>query len=58
MSKQAAWRSENGQLATAPCLTLYRECTSITRNYSIDEAPQAFADLEARRNARKVIVFR
>ncbi|MCX7961405.1 MAG: Zn-dependent alcohol dehydrogenase [Burkholderiales bacterium] len=29
----------------------------ITRRYSIDEAPQAFADLEAGRNARGVIVF-
>jgi S-(hydroxymethyl)glutathione dehydrogenase/alcohol dehydrogenase len=29
----------------------------ITRTYSIDEAPQAFADLEAGRNARGVIVF-
>jgi len=29
----------------------------ITRRYSIDEAPQAFADLERGRNARGVIVF-
>ena len=29
----------------------------ITRKYAIDEAPQAFADLEAGRNARGVIVF-
>jgi S-(hydroxymethyl)glutathione dehydrogenase/alcohol dehydrogenase len=29
----------------------------ITRTYSIDEAPQAFADLEAGKNARGVIVF-
>jgi Zn-dependent alcohol dehydrogenase len=29
----------------------------ITRTYSIEEAPQAFADLEAGRNARGVIVF-
>jgi S-(hydroxymethyl)glutathione dehydrogenase/alcohol dehydrogenase len=29
----------------------------ITRRYSIDEAPQAFGDLEAGRNARGVIVF-
>ena len=29
----------------------------ITRTYRIDEAPQAFADLEAGRNARGVIVF-
>lgn len=29
----------------------------ITRRYGIDEAPQAFADLEAGRNARGVIVF-
>ena len=29
----------------------------ITRTYPIDEAPQAFADLEAGRNARGVIVF-
>jgi S-(hydroxymethyl)glutathione dehydrogenase/alcohol dehydrogenase len=29
----------------------------ITRRYSIDEAPQAFADLGAGRNARGVIVF-
>jgi len=29
----------------------------VTRRYSIDEAPQAFADLEAGRNARGVIVF-
>lgn len=29
----------------------------ITRRYSIEEAPQAFADLEASRNARGVIVF-
>jgi Zn-dependent alcohol dehydrogenase len=29
----------------------------ITRRYSIDEAPQAFADLEAGRNARGVIVL-
>jgi NDMA-dependent alcohol dehydrogenase len=29
----------------------------ITRTYSIDEAPEAFADLEAGRNARGVIVF-
>jgi len=29
----------------------------ITRRYSIDEAPQAFADLEAGKNARGVIVF-
>ena len=29
----------------------------ITRRYSIDEAPQAFADLEAAKNARGVIVF-
>ncbi len=29
----------------------------ITRTYTIDEAPQAFADLESGRNARGVIVF-
>ena len=29
----------------------------ITKRYSIDEAPQAFADLEAGKNARGVIVF-
>jgi S-(hydroxymethyl)glutathione dehydrogenase/alcohol dehydrogenase len=29
----------------------------ITKRYSIDEAPQAFADLESGRNARGVIVF-
>lgn len=29
----------------------------VTRTYSIEEAPQAFADLEAGRNARGVIVF-
>jgi S-(hydroxymethyl)glutathione dehydrogenase/alcohol dehydrogenase len=29
----------------------------ITRTYGIDEAPQAFADLEAGRNARGVILF-
>lgn len=29
----------------------------ITRTYTIEEAPQAFADLEAGRNARGVIVF-
>jgi S-(hydroxymethyl)glutathione dehydrogenase/alcohol dehydrogenase len=29
----------------------------ITRRYKIDEAPQAFADLEAGKNARGVIVF-
>jgi NDMA-dependent alcohol dehydrogenase len=29
----------------------------ITRRYSIDEAPQAFADLESGRNARGMIVF-
>jgi S-(hydroxymethyl)glutathione dehydrogenase/alcohol dehydrogenase len=29
----------------------------VTRTYAIDEAPQAFADLEAGRNARGVIVF-
>jgi S-(hydroxymethyl)glutathione dehydrogenase/alcohol dehydrogenase len=29
----------------------------ITRRYSIDEAPQAFADLESGRNARGVILF-
>ena len=29
----------------------------ITRRYSIDEAPRAFADLESGRNARGVIVF-
>jgi Zn-dependent alcohol dehydrogenase len=29
----------------------------ITRRYSIEEAPQAFADLESGRNARGVIVF-
>ena len=29
----------------------------VTRTYSIDDAPQAFADLEAGRNARGVIVF-
>jgi S-(hydroxymethyl)glutathione dehydrogenase/alcohol dehydrogenase len=29
----------------------------ITRRYTIDEAPQAFADLESGRNARGVIVF-
>jgi NDMA-dependent alcohol dehydrogenase len=29
----------------------------ITRTYSIDEAPQAFADLTAGRNARGIIVF-
>jgi S-(hydroxymethyl)glutathione dehydrogenase/alcohol dehydrogenase len=29
----------------------------ITRTYSINEAPQAFADLQAGRNARGVIVF-
>jgi len=29
----------------------------ITRRYTIDEAPQAFADLEAGKNARGVIVF-
>ncbi|HVL34900.1 MAG TPA: zinc-binding dehydrogenase [Burkholderiales bacterium] len=30
----------------------------ITRRYGIDEAPQAFADLQSGRNARGVIVFR
>jgi NDMA-dependent alcohol dehydrogenase len=30
----------------------------ITRRYSIDEAPQAFADLQSGRNARGVIVFK
>jgi Zn-dependent alcohol dehydrogenase len=29
----------------------------ITRTYSIDDAPQAFADLAAGRNARGIIVF-
>jgi S-(hydroxymethyl)glutathione dehydrogenase/alcohol dehydrogenase len=29
----------------------------ITKRYSIDEAPQAFADLQSGRNARGVIVF-
>jgi S-(hydroxymethyl)glutathione dehydrogenase/alcohol dehydrogenase len=29
----------------------------ITRRYSIEEAPQAFADLQSGRNARGVIVF-
>jgi Zn-dependent alcohol dehydrogenase len=29
----------------------------ITRRYTIDEAPQAFDDLAAGRNARGVIVF-
>ena len=29
----------------------------ITRRYPIEQAPQAFADLEAGRNARGVIVF-
>ncbi|HYX66931.1 MAG TPA: Zn-dependent alcohol dehydrogenase [Burkholderiales bacterium] len=29
----------------------------ITRRYSVDEAPQAFADLQSGRNARGVIVF-
>jgi len=29
----------------------------ITRRYSIDEAPQAFADMQEGRNARGVIVF-
>jgi len=29
----------------------------ITRRYSIDEAPQAFSDLEGGKNARGVIVF-
>lgn len=29
----------------------------ITRTYTVDEAPQAFADLEAGRNARGVIIF-
>ena len=29
----------------------------ITRTYGIDEAPQAFADLAAGRNARGVILF-
>jgi S-(hydroxymethyl)glutathione dehydrogenase/alcohol dehydrogenase len=29
----------------------------ITRRYPIDQAPQAFADLQSGRNARGVIVF-
>jgi len=29
----------------------------VTRTYTIDEAPQAFADLEAGKNARGVILF-
>ena len=29
----------------------------ITRRYRIDEAPQAFADLESGRNARGILVF-
>ena len=29
----------------------------VTRTYSIDEAPDAFADLEAGKNARGVIVY-
>ena len=29
----------------------------ITRTYSIDEAPEAFADLESGKNARGVIVY-
>ena len=29
----------------------------VTRTYRIDEAPQAFADLEAGRNARGVILY-
>jgi S-(hydroxymethyl)glutathione dehydrogenase/alcohol dehydrogenase len=30
----------------------------ITRRYGIEEAPQAFADMQSGRNARGVIVFR
>ncbi len=30
----------------------------ITRRYSVDEAPQAFADLQSGKNARGVIVFK
>ena len=29
----------------------------ITRRYKVEEAPQAFADLESGRNARGVIMF-
>ncbi len=29
----------------------------VSRTYSIDEAPQAFADLESGKNARGVIVY-
>ena len=29
----------------------------ITKRYSIDQAPQAFADMESGKNARGVIVF-
>ena len=29
----------------------------ITRRYKVDEAPQAFADLQSGRNARGVVVF-
>ena len=29
----------------------------ITKRYSIDEAPQAFADMQSGKNARGVIVF-
>jgi len=29
----------------------------ITRTYSIDEAPEAFADLESGKNARGVIIY-
>jgi S-(hydroxymethyl)glutathione dehydrogenase/alcohol dehydrogenase len=30
----------------------------ITRRYAVEEAPQAFADLESGKNARGVIVFK
>ena len=29
----------------------------VTRTYSIDEAPEAFADLESGKNARGVIIY-
>ena len=43
-------------------LDLYRQKkldldSLVTRTYSIDEAPEAFADLESGKNARGVIVY-
>ncbi|MEQ8659874.1 MAG: Zn-dependent alcohol dehydrogenase [Gammaproteobacteria bacterium] len=60
--KGCMYGSANFKVDFPMYLDLYRQRkldldTLVTRTYSIDEAPEAFADLESGKNARGVIVY-